>query len=38
MKNIFENFVIENELIVGKDDWENIVHLYSQEFIIKQIS
>lgn len=36
--NIFEKYVIENELFVNENDWKNIVHLYSQEFIIKQIS
>ena len=36
--NIFEKFVIGNELIVNEEKWSEIVHLYSQEFIIKEIS
>jgi hypothetical protein len=38
MDNIFKKHVIANELIVNEEDWSNIVHLYSQEFIIKEIS
>jgi hypothetical protein len=38
MNNIFEKFVIANELIVNEENWSNIVHLNSQEFIIKEIS
>jgi len=38
MKNIFKKHVIANELIVNQEDWSNMVHLYSQEFIIKEIS
>ena len=38
MDNIFKKFVTENELIVNKEKWSEIVHLYSQEFIIKEIS
>ena len=38
MDNIFKKFVHENELIVNEEKWSEIVHLYSQEFIIKEIS
>lgn len=38
MENIFKKHVIANELIVNEEDWSNMVHLYSQEFIIKEIS
>ena len=38
MENIFKKYVIANELIVNQEDWSNIVHLYSQEFIIQEIS
>ena len=38
MNNIFEKFVIANELIVNEENWSNIVQQYSQEFIIKEIS
>jgi hypothetical protein len=38
MKNIFEEFFNAYELHVSKEDWSNIVHLYSQEFIIQQLS
>jgi hypothetical protein len=38
MDNIFKKFVTENELIVNEEKWSEIVHLYSQEFIIKEIS
>ena len=38
MENIFKKYVIANELIVNQEDWSNIVHLYSQELIIKNIS
>ncbi|MFA5207328.1 MAG: DNA methyltransferase [Candidatus Paceibacterota bacterium] len=36
--NIFEEYVIGTEIFVNEDDWENIVHLYSQEYIIKEMS
>jgi len=36
--NIFEQFVINNELFVNKDNWTNILDNYSQEFIINQLS
>jgi len=38
MNNIFEKYVVENEILVNGDDWTNIVNTHSQEFIIKQIS
>ena len=38
MDNIFKKFVIANELIVNEEKWSEIVHLYSHEFIIKEIS
>jgi len=36
--NLFENYVIANELHVGESAWRDIVNGNSQEFIIKQIS
>ncbi len=38
MENIFAEHVIGTEIFVNEDDWENIVHLYSHEFIIKEMS
>jgi len=38
MSNIFENYVIANELHVGESAWRDIVKSNSQEFIIKEIS
>ena len=38
MSNIFENYVIANELHVGESAWRDIVNGNSQEFIIKEIS
>ena len=38
MNNIFKPYVHNNELNVGKLDWENIKLQYTQEFIIKEIS
>jgi len=38
MKNLFEDFVIVNELYVDESAWRDIVINNSQEFIIKEIS
>ena len=36
--NIFAEFVIGTELYISKDDWKQIVHMYSSDFIIHQMS
>lgn len=36
--NIFENYVIKNEIFVNPTDWSNIVKSYDQQFIIQQLS
>lgn len=38
MNNIFEEFVINNELYVNEYNWSNMVTDYTQEYIIQQIS
>lgn len=38
MSNIFKPFVVNNELIVDKDNWQVILESYSQDFIINEIS
>jgi hypothetical protein len=36
--NIFHEYVIDNELIVDKENWSDIVGKFKQEFIIQEIS
>ena len=36
--NIFEQFVVNNEIYVGEDYWTEMLDNYSEEFIIQEIS
>ena len=36
--NIFEKYVIDNEVIINANDWANIVSQHPQEFLIKEMS
>jgi hypothetical protein len=38
MKNIFEKFVINNELFVDENEWSKLQENYDQKYIIQQIS
>lgn len=38
MENIFKNYVIENELFVGTEEWNKITYNYTEEVIIKELS
>jgi hypothetical protein len=38
VKNIFEEFIIENEIIVNQKDWDDVLNCYCQDWIIQQMS
>lgn len=38
MNNIFKNYIVNNEIYVGENDWGLLKEKYDQEFIIDQIS